>query len=204
MSRIVGGRCLMPMTRIPAAKITGLQGALARRFAEKKLGQVPDSLGVMWHNPRVLRAFIAFSRKADKWDACDAQLKSFAHMAAVACVGCSFCLDFAYFEASNRRLDVDKAREVPRWRESTVFTTLERDVLEYAEAMCQTPPSVGDELSARLLGQLGPAALLELTATVAAANMVSRANVALGIQSQGFAAACGLQPLATPRAVTAA
>ena len=28
--------------------------------------------------------------------------------------------------------------------------------------------------------------------------MVSRANVALGIEAQGFAAACGLKPLATP------
>jgi alkylhydroperoxidase family enzyme len=184
------------MTRIPVANIAGLQGALAKRFAEKKLGQVPDSLGVMWHNPRVLRTFIGFSRKADKWDACDAQLKSFAHMAAVAYVGCSFCLDFAYFEAKNHRLDMAKAREVPRWRESTLFTPLERDVLEYAEAMCQTPVTVTDELSARLLNALGPAALLELTAVVAAANLMSRSNVALGIQSQGFAAACGLPPLA--------
>ena len=57
-----------------------------------------------------------------------------------------------------------------------------------------------DELSARLLDQLGAPALVELTAFIAAANMVSRTNVALGIKSQGFAAACGLQPLATPAA----
>ena len=57
-----------------------------------------------------------------------------------------------------------KAREVPRWRESDVFTPLERDVMEYAEAMSQTPPTVTDELSARLLDQLGAAALVELTA----------------------------------------
>ena len=34
---------------------------------------------------------------------------------------------------------MDKAREIPRWRESDVFTPLEREVLEYAEAMSQTP-----------------------------------------------------------------
>ena len=33
--------------------------------------------------------------------------------------------------------------------------------------------------------------------------MASRANVALGIESQGFSAACGLPPLATPAAVSA-
>ena len=75
-------------------------------------------------------------------------------------------------------------------------------MLEYAEAMSEMPPAVTDELSARLLDHLGAPALLELTATIAAANMVSRANVALGIESQGFAAACGLKPL-RPRSSTA-
>ena len=70
-------------------------------------------------------------------------------------VGCRLCLDFGYFETHNHGLDIDKAREVPRWRESDVFTPLERDVMEYAEAMSQTPPTVTDELAARLLDQLG-------------------------------------------------
>src|SRR5262249_42275013 len=127
----------MRMTRIPVADINGVSGAVAKRFARRKLGQVPDSLGVMWHNPQVLKTLIGFSRKSDQWDACDRQLKSFAHMAAVATVGCSFCLDLGYFQARDEGLDLDKAREVPLWRESTRFTPLERDVLEYAEAMSQ-------------------------------------------------------------------
>ena len=189
--------------RIPRAEITGTFGAMAKRYSKKKLGQVPEPLGVMWHNRPVLKTFFGFSGKAEKWDACDRQLKSLAHMAAVSQVGCSFCLDLGYFQAHNEKLDVAKAREVPRWRESRVFTPLERDVLEYAEAMSQTPPTVTDEMSARLLEQLGAPALVELTAFIAAANMVSRANVALGIQGQGFSAACGLQPLATPAAEVA-
>ena len=111
-------------------------------------------------------------------------------MAAVSLVGCSFCLDLGYFMAHNEGLDEAKAREVPRWRESTVFTPLERDVMEYAEAMTQTPPTVTDELSARLLEQLGPAALVELTAFIALANMYSRSNTALGHQVAGVL--CGL------------
>ena len=189
--------------RIPRAEITGIFGALAKRYSKKKLGQVPEPLGVMWHNRPVLKTFFAFSGKAEKWDACDLQLKSFAHMATVSMVGCSFCLDLGYFQAHDQKLDVAKAREVPRWRESTVFTALERDVMEYAEAMTQMPPAVTDEMSERLLDQLGAPALVELTAFIAAANMVSRANVALGIEGQGFSAACGLQPLATPVAEVA-
>jgi alkylhydroperoxidase family enzyme len=184
------------MTRIQPAEINGPLGAMAKRFSKKKLGDVPESLGVMWHNPRVLRTMIGFSRKVEKWDACDRQLKAFAHMATVSYVGCSFCLDFGYLEAHHKGLDMEKAREVPMWRESTRFTPLERDVLEYAEAMSETPPAVSDELSARLLDQLDAPALLELNATIGAANMVSRGNIALGITSQEFSAACGLKPLA--------
>ena len=120
-------------------------------------------------------------------------------MAAVAMVGCSSCLDFAYFQAHNQGLDEAKASEVPRWRESPVFSSLERDVMEYAEAMTETPPRVTDELSARLLEQLGAPAMVELTAIVAAANMAARSNTALGIESQGFSKVCVL-PLARPSA----
>ena len=184
--------------RVPAAEISGIFGAMVKRLAKKKLGQVPDQLGVMWHNRPVLKAFFGVAGKASKWDACDRQLKAFAHMAAVSMVGCRFCLDAGYLQAHHDKLDVAKAREVPRWRESNVFTPLERDVLQYAEAMSQTPPEVTDELSARLLNQLGAPALVELTAYIGFANLASRTNVALGIEEQGYAAACGLRPLAVP------
>jgi alkylhydroperoxidase family enzyme len=186
--------------RVPQAEVTGIMGAAAKRVTRKKLGMVPDSLGVMWNHTKVLRALFGFMGKAERWRSCDAELKSLAHMAAVARVGCSFCLDLAYFLAHDEELDVDKAREVPRWRESDAFSPLEHDVLEYAEAMSDTPPTVTDELSKRLLDQLGAPALVELTAIVAAANLAARTNVALGIDAQGFAAACGLQPLHVPSA----
>lgn len=153
----------------------------------------------MWHNRPVLKSFMGFGQKAQKWDQLDPNLKSFAHMAAVSLVGCSFCLDFGYFHAHNDGLQVAKAREVPRWRDSSVFTPLERDVMDYAEAMSETPPRVTDELSGRLLDQIGAAALVELTAWVAFANMAARTNTALGIESQGFSKVCE-RPLAQPTA----
>jgi alkylhydroperoxidase family enzyme len=183
-------------TRIPKAKLTGVYGWLVKRMSRKLLGDVAEPVEVAWHNRKVLNFSFLVGRKAQKWDACDANLKSFAHMAAVSLVGCSFCLDFGYFMAHNEGLDVDKAREVPRWRDSAVFTPLERDVMEYAEAMTRTPPTVTDELSGRLLEALGAPALVELTAFVAMANLVSRTNTAFGIESQGFSAACDLKPLA--------
>jgi alkylhydroperoxidase family enzyme len=182
--------------RIPKAEISGLYGYLLKRFTRKLFGDVPEPAEVMWHNRAVLTSMTGFGRKTQKWNRCDADLKSFAHMAVASLVGCSWCLDLGYFQANNEGLDVERAREVPRWRESEVFTPLERDVLEYAEAMTQTPPTVTDELSARLLAELGAPALVELTAWIAMANLFTRTNASLGIEAQGFAAACGLAPLA--------
>lgn len=190
-------------TRIPPAEITGLYGAMLKKFSKKMFGQVPDALAVAWHNKPVLKFGFGLGQKTKKWHECDENLKSFAHMAVAALVGCSFCLDLGYFMAHNQGLDEAKAREVPRWRESDVFTPLERDVLEYAEAMTQTPPTVTDELSARLLKSLGAPALIELGAVIGLANFYTRTNTALGVESSGFAASCGLTPLAAPSATVA-
>lgn len=184
--------------RIPATEITGLYGTLVKKFSTKMFGKVPDSLGVLWHNVPVLKATMGFGQKLQKWDACDEGLKSFAHMAVASQIGCTWCLDFNYFVANNKGLDMAKAREIPRWREADVFTPLEREVLAYAEAMSTTPLGVTDEMVESLLRQLGPAAIVELTNVIGFANLTTRSNVALGIESEGFAAACGLRPLAEP------
>lgn len=94
-----------------------------------------------------------------------------------------------------RNLDLVKASQVPRWRESDEFTPLERQVMEYAEAMTNTPPTVTDELSASLLDRLGPAAMVELTVFIGFANLSTRCNTAHGITSQGYSDACEV-PLA--------
>jgi alkylhydroperoxidase family enzyme len=178
--------------RVPKAE---LPRELEENMIEQ-LGAVPENVEVLWHSPRVARDNLEFGGKVGAWDAADASLRAFAHMAVAAQVGCSWCLDVGYFQARHQDLDLAKASQVPRWREAEVFTPLEREVLEYAEAMTNTPPAVTDELHASLLDRLGPAAMVELTAFIAYANLATRANVASGIESQGFSAACEI-PLAT-------
>ena len=183
--------------RIQPAPITGFFGAIVRRFSIKLLGEVPEPVGVYFHNRPVLKTFLAVGSKSQKWHACDESLKSFAHMAVAAQVGCSWCLDFGYFHAHNEGLDERKASQVPVWCTSNVFTPLERDVMEFAEAMTATPPTVTDDQFAGLLERLGEPAMVELVTQVALANLYTRSNVAMGIESQGFSAACELH-LARP------
>ena len=190
--------------RIPATEVTGIKGRLVTMMTRRMFGKAPESIGVMWHHQKVFMDLAGMGRKAEGWKELDRNLATYATMAAAGVIGCSFCLDFGYFQAHNEGLDETKAREVPRWRESEVFTPAERRVMEYAEAMCQTSPDVTDELSTALLDDLGPAGLIELTARVGFMNLSARSNVALGIHSEEFADACGLAPLAQPSSAPAA
>jgi alkylhydroperoxidase family enzyme len=189
----------MPSTfRIPKAPITGLYGKFLTLYAKRSLGgEFPDNGYVYFHNKLVLKAVLSFEGKVSKWNALEPNLKSYAQLASAAVIGCSWCLDFGYFMAHNDGLELTKVREVPRWRESEVFTPLERDVLEYAEAMSVTPPTVTDEMVANLIEQLGAPAVVELTQMIALENMRSRFNSAAGLQSQGYSDVCEL-PLAMP------
>jgi alkylhydroperoxidase family enzyme len=177
--------------RVPKAELP----AGLREDMTKQLGAVPEPVEVMYNNPEVAISSQEFSARVAAWDAAGASLKTFAHMAVAAQVGCSWCLDVNYFLAQHKNLDLAKASQVPRWRESGVFTPLERDVMAYAEAMTSTPTTVTDELAASLLERLGPAALVELTVFIGFANMATRVNTAHGITSQGYSDACEI-PLA--------
>ena len=80
----------------------------------------------------------------------------------------------------------EKIRQVPTWRESALFSDIERAALEYAERMTTTGEKVTDELWARLRGHFSEAQMVELTAAVALENFRSKFNVPLGVESQGF------------------
>ena len=177
--------------RIPKAEVP----AAIKEPLIRQVGSMPEPIEVAFNNPEVAMTIQEFTAGASAWDAVDTSLKTFAHMAVAAQVGCSWCLDVNYFLALHHDLDLAKASQVPAWRESGAFTPLERDVLEYAEAMTATPASVTDELYARLLDELGPAAMVELTTFIGFANMAGRVNTANGIASQGYSAACEI-PLA--------
>ena len=186
----------MPSTstfRIPKAEVTGAFGALMKLYARKKLGgEFPDNGYVYFHHKPVLKAILSFEGKVEKWDRLDPDLKMLAQVASAAVIGCSWCLDFGYFAAHSKGLRVDKLKEVPRWRESGVFTPVERRVLEYAEAMSVTPLTVTDAMADALRADVGVDGFVELTMMVAVENERSRFNSALGLTSQGFADRCEL------------
>ena len=125
-----------------------------------------------------MKAVFSFEQKVARFDALDRDLSVLAQAATAATVGCSWCLDFGYYLAHSEGMDLQKIREVMRWRESDVFSPVEREVLGYAEAMSTTPLTVTDEMVASLLGHLGEEAVVELTMMIAIENERARFNSA--------------------------
>ena len=82
--------------------------------------------------------------------------------------------------------DEEKIRQVPTWRESSLFSDVERAVLEYAERMTITGEKVTEELWQRLRSHFSESQIVELTAAVALENFRSKFNVPLGVEAQGF------------------
>ncbi|MBJ7601582.1 MAG: carboxymuconolactone decarboxylase family protein [Candidatus Dormibacteraeota bacterium] len=181
------------MGRIPlATSDKGLLVHLAAWYSKRRFGKVVEPLGAMSHHRGVLATISIMEFGVQRWHRLDPTLQCLAQIGAASTIGCSWCMDFGYWEAHHRGVDLAKIEGVPRWRQSEIYTDLERLVLEYAEAMTTTPPIVTDGLAARLRDHLGDARMVELTELVAVENLRSRFNSALGLESQGFKAECPL------------
>ena len=178
------------MPRIPLDPPRTLTYRLVEWYSRRRFGAVADPAAAMGHNMPVLITDARHEMSLQKWNRLDPTLKDLAEMAAAVAIGCSWCVDFGYWISTSRGTDPAKLRAVPRWRESDVFTDLERAVMAYAEAATQTPTAVTDEMVANLRRHLDDAALVELTMMIAVENQRSRFNSALGLTSQGFKDRC--------------
>jgi alkylhydroperoxidase family enzyme len=76
--------------------------------------------------------------------------------------------------------------ELSRYRESDVYSELEKTVLDYAVGMTRTPAQVDDALVERLRAELCDAQLVELTASIAWENFRARFNRGFDVAAQGF------------------
>lgn len=187
---LVDAKTRSSRARVPLTAPPGWFGRIAKVYSRRMYGDVLDTGLAMAHHRPVLFADVLFERRVARWKRLDPTLKTLAVMVAATRIECSWCVDFGYFAASGEGIDLDKVAAVGQWRNSTLFTDLERRVLEYAEAMTSTPPVVSDELAASLKSALGVDALVELTMMVAVENQRSRFNAALGLTSQGFSESC--------------
>jgi alkylhydroperoxidase family enzyme len=81
---------------------------------------------------------------------------------------------------------VKKIEALAEYRKSALFSETEKLVLEYADAMTQTPVAVADALFAKLCEKFTDAQLVELTASLAWENYRARFDHAFGVEAEGF------------------
>jgi alkylhydroperoxidase family enzyme len=79
-----------------------------------------------------------------------------------------------------------KVRELGAWRSSTRFSTRERLVLSYAEAVTSSLMDVSDELFEQLGDEFSERELVVLTSWICLENFYSKFNRSFRIESQGF------------------
>jgi alkylhydroperoxidase family enzyme len=169
----------------------GLIPRLARGYARKRFGRVVDPVAAASHHSGVLVAMGALETAVEKgWKKLDPTLRWLAIQASAAQIGCSWCVDFGYYEGMQANIGAEKVRAVSNWRESDLFSELERAVLDYAERATMTPAAVTDECADRLHRSLSDAQIVELASWVALENSRSRFNAGLGLRSQGFSDTC--------------
>lgn len=159
-------------------------------FIRRQFGEVLDPFRAMGHNMSVAQAYGKLEQSATRWKKLEVKLRDLAEMAAAVKIGCPWCMDFGYWILHGHGIPREKIEAVPHWRESNVFNPLERLVMEYAEAMTETPPLVDDELVKKLRVHFDEAQLVELTVIVGLENVRSRFNSAVGLTRQGFKERC--------------
>ena len=105
------------------------------RWASRRLyGKELDPLRAGLHHRPVLLAALVLEAAASRWKKLSPTLNALAVMAVAREIGCSWCVDFGYWESHHRGVDPRKLDDVGRWRDSEVYSPLERAVLEYAVA----------------------------------------------------------------------
>jgi AhpD family alkylhydroperoxidase len=172
----------------------GLKARLVLRFGpmmmKRMAGTAPanglEPVAVYAHAPRLLSGILKFEQASAKLHRLDPRLNHLAQLKTATLVGCEYCIDLGSQIARHSGMSDEELLALPRYRESPLFSELDKLVLDYAVAMTRTPAEVSDELFARLHEHLDTERLLELTHAIALEGYRSRMNWALGIGSAGF------------------
>jgi AhpD family alkylhydroperoxidase len=172
----------------------GLYTRLAYHFTRRSLarltGRAPEGmiapLEMYAHLPGLLRGYAGLEQATARLHRVDKRLRALAELKAAALTGCEFCIDMGSQISRRWGLTDAELRALPGYRDSPLFSDLDRLVLDYAVGMSRTPVQVPDELFARLCRHFDVPQLVELTHLIALENLRGRFNRALGTGAAGF------------------
>ncbi len=156
------------------------------KIAERDTERAIEPLEVYGHLPGLLVGYGMFESAVEKAKLVDDRIKGLASVKAATLVHCEYCIDIASSVARKAGLSDSQLLALPSYRESDLFSDLEKLVLDYAVGITRTPVKVSDELFAELSKHFDVRQLVELTNVIAVENMRARFNTALDIGAAGF------------------
>ncbi len=185
-----------PMTRIAgvSARRAGLLVRIVYGFTRRSLAQLAgrdlkqmlEPLEIYAQIPGLLLGYAILEWATANLDRVDTRLRCLAELKAATLTHCEYCIDLGSQAARLAGLSDEQLLALPRYRESELFTELEKLVLDYAVGMSRTPVDVPEALFARLRRHFDDAQIVELTHVIALENLRGRFNLALGIGAAGF------------------
>ena len=161
-----------------------------RRTFVRLTGRAPERviepLEIYAHVPGLLRGYGRLEQATAKLRRLDWRLQVVAELMATTLIHCEFCIDLASQIARRSGLSDEQLLALPQYRDSDLFTDLEKLVMAYAVGMTRTPAQVPDALFAQLRQHLDEGQLVELTHHIALENLRGRFNVAFAVGAAGF------------------
>lgn len=170
------------MARLPYADLQDPAiKPLAQRIAQER-GSVLHLYQMLLHSPSVAGGWLSYLTAIRHHCSLPGSLRELVIMRVAILNGASYEAEQHAPIALAEGLSQPQLDALPEWENSTSFTAGQREVLAYTDAMTQhiqVPDAVFDAVARRFSNQ----ELIELTATIAAYNMVSRFLEALQVHS---------------------
>ena len=152
-----------------------------------KLGKLPESVRLWARLPLAFLGFQLMHRALERKDSpLDARLRALirTHIARLNC--CDFCIDLNASHALARGATEAQLEALAHFRESALFTAMEKAALAYAEAITGTGIDIDPVLIEPLRRAYGEDGVVELAALVAQQNLSAKFKAALGVPAEGY------------------
>ena len=174
------------MARLPLADPDAPEAApLAARITAER-GSVLDLYRMLLHAPPVAEGWLRYLTAIRQQCALPGALRELVIMRVAALNGASYEAEQHVPYALREGVSRGQLDALGAWEASPLFAARERAVLAYTDAMTRAV-RVPDDVFAAVRAEFDDRLIVELTATVAAYNMVSRFLEALGIHAHGEA-----------------
>jgi len=157
------------------------------RLAGRETERMLEPMELFARVPRILFGYGMLEWAAGKSHLVDHRFLDLAELKAATVTSCEYCIDLGSSIARRRAgLSDEQLLALPHYRDSQLFSDLDKLVLDYAVGMSRTPVEVSDELFNALREHFDDAQLVELTCVIALENLRGRFNLALGVGAAGF------------------